>query len=189
MEAYPRSKQTKPFPQGGKIQNGDTGNHQDIPPKRGVGYVNRLQGRLLPYTNAGTVQVMYEISCRRSDIPVQSTAFRSVHSTLGVHCSSKGGETDGHTQGYKNPPVPRRLVGESHIPPGLSPAYSGHSTNVPATSLSSQLRKIRAGTQTDFQFCRLPVRPQGWSSPAHTRSVAKPSRENTDTAFSTSLCP
>ena len=25
----------------------------------------------------------------------------SVHSTLGVHCSSKGGETDGHAQGYK----------------------------------------------------------------------------------------
>ena len=48
-----------------------------------------------------------DISCPGSDIPVQSTAFRSVHSTLGVHCSSKGGENDGHTQGYKNPPVPR----------------------------------------------------------------------------------
>ena len=49
----------------------------------------------------------FMISCPGSDIPIQSTAFRSVHSTLGVHCSSKGGETDGHTQGYKNPPVPR----------------------------------------------------------------------------------
>ena len=55
VEAYRRSKQTKPFPQGGKIHNGDTGNHQDIPPKRGVGYLNRLQGRLLPYTNTGTI--------------------------------------------------------------------------------------------------------------------------------------
>ena len=40
----------------------------------------------------------------------------SKHSTLGVQCSSKGGGTDGHTQGYKNPPVPRQLVGESYIP-------------------------------------------------------------------------
>ena len=94
METYTRPEQTKSFPQGGKIQNGDTGNHQDVPPTRGVGHLNRFQGRLLPYTNTGTVQEISEISCPGSDIPIQSTAFRSVHSTLGVHCSSKGGETE-----------------------------------------------------------------------------------------------
>ena len=96
MEAYTRSEQTKSFPRGEKIQNGDTGNHQDIPPTRGVGYFNRLQECLhhIPYT--GTVQ---EISCPGSDIPVQSTTFWSVCNTLGVHCDSKGGETDGHLSG------------------------------------------------------------------------------------------
>ena len=123
VENYTRSEQTKSFHQGGKIQNGDTGNHQDVPPTRGVGHLNRLQGRLLPYTNTGTVQEISEISCPGSDIPIQSTPFRSVHSTLGVHCSCKEGETDGHTQGYKKPPVPRELVGEGQIPPGLSPAH------------------------------------------------------------------
>ena len=82
-------------------------NHQDIPPTRGVGHLNRLQGRLLPYPNTGTIQEISEISCPGSGVPIQSTALWSVHSTLGVHCDSKGGETDGHTQGYKNPPVPR----------------------------------------------------------------------------------
>ena len=96
MEIYIRSEQTESFPQGREIQNGDTRNHQDIPPTRGVGHLNRLQGRLLPYTNTGTVQGISEISCPASDIPIQSSAFRSVHSTLGVHCCSKGGETDGH---------------------------------------------------------------------------------------------
>ena len=38
---------------------------------------------------------------------VQSTAIRTVHSSHGVHYDSKGGETDGYTQGYKDPPVPR----------------------------------------------------------------------------------
>ena len=90
----------------------------------GEGYLYSFQGCLLPYTKTGTVQEISEISCTGSDIPVHGTAIRFVHSTHGVHCSSKGGETDGHTQGYKNPPVPRRLVGESHIPPGLSPAYT-----------------------------------------------------------------
>ena len=47
MATYSRSEQTESFPQGGEIQNGDTGNHQDIPPTRGVGHLNRFQGRLI----------------------------------------------------------------------------------------------------------------------------------------------
>ena len=31
----------------------------------------------------------YQMSCPGSDIPVQSTVFRSVHCTHGAHCSSK----------------------------------------------------------------------------------------------------
>ena len=93
VETYIRSEQIESFPQGREIQNGDTGNHQDVLPTRGVGYLNRFQGRLLPYAYTGTVQEISEISCSGSDIPIQSTAFRSVHSTLGVYCSSKGGET------------------------------------------------------------------------------------------------
>ena len=107
VETNTRPEQSESFSQGGKIQNGDTGNHQDIPPARGVGHLNRLQGCLLPYPNTGTIQEISEISCPGPDKPIQRTTFRSVHSTLGVHCSSKGGETDGHAQGYKDPPVPR----------------------------------------------------------------------------------
>ena len=49
----------------------------------------------------------YQISRPGSDIPVQGTAIWFVHSTHEVHCSNKGGETDGHTEGYKDPPIPR----------------------------------------------------------------------------------
>ena len=59
VETYTRSEQTKSFPQGGKMQDGDTGNYLDVPPARGVGYLNRLQGCLLPYTNTGTVQEIF----------------------------------------------------------------------------------------------------------------------------------
>ena len=173
--------------QDGKIQNGDTGNHQDIPPTREVGHLNRLQGRLLPYPYTGTVQEISEISCPGSDIQIKSSTFRSVHSTLGVYCSSKGGETDGHTQGYKDPPVPRRLVGESQIPPGLSPAYSRSSENMPGTRLAGEFGQVGTGTQADLRFCRLPDRPQGRSGPTHTGPVAEPSRQNTRNTVTTGL--
>ena len=97
----------------------------------------------------------YQMSCPGSDIPIQSTVFRSAHCTHRAHCSSKGVETDGHTQGYNNPPVLRRLVGKSHIPPGLSPAYTRSSENMP-------------------KF-RLPVQPHGRSGPTYTGPLAEPS--------------
>ena len=96
-------------------------------------------------------------------------------------------ETDGHAQGYKNPPVPRRLVGEGQIPPGLSPTYSGPSKDVPRPRLAGEYRKVRAGAQTSLRLCRLPVQPQVRSGPTNTGPVAKPSRENKNTVITTEL--
>ena len=116
---------------------------------------------------------------------IQSTTFRFVDSAHGVHRSSKGGKADGYTQGYKNPPVPRRLVGEGNIPPGLSPAYTGSSKNVSGIGLAG--RKVRIGTKTSFQLCRLPVQPRVQSGPTHTGPVAKSSAKNTEASIPTCL--
>ena len=178
IATYPGSEQPESFPQGGEIQDGNTGNHQDVPPTRGVGYLDRFQGRLLPYNNTGTVQEISEISCPGSDIPVQSPTLWSVHSTLGVYCDSKGGETDGQSQGYKDPPVLRRLVGESYIPPGLSSTYSESGENMSKIRLAGEFGKVRTGSKADLRFCRLPVRPPGRSGPTDPRQVAKPSGQN-----------
>ena len=152
-----------------------------------MGYLYSFQGCLLPYTNTGTVQEISGNSCTGSDIPVQGTAIWFIHRTHGVHCSSKGGETDGHTQGYKNPPVPRRLIGESHIPPGLSPAYTRSSENMPRIRLAGEIRKIETGTKAGLRPCRLRVRPNGRSGPTYTRPLAEPSEQNTRSTVTTDL--
>ena len=187
VETHSGPKQIKPLPQGGEIQNGDTGNHQDIPPARGVGNLSRLQGCLLPYTNTGTVQEILKVPCPGLDLPVQGTTLWSVHSAHGVHCVSKGGETDGHTQGYKDPPIPRRLVGESRIPPSLSPSHPNSGQDVPGSGLAGELRKVRIGAQTSLQLRRLPVRPQVRPGQTDTGPMAKSSRKNTNTAVITGL--
>ena len=74
-------------------------------------------------------------------------------------------------KGIKDPPVPRRLVGEGQVPPSLSPAYQGPAESMPRPGLDSQLRKIRAGTQTSFRLCRLPIRPQIWSGLTHNSKL------------------
>ena len=141
LETYSRSEQTKPF-----------GDHQDHPPTMGVGCLNRFQGRLLPYTYTGTVQDISNVMSR-----VGHTSSKHCLSVCplhhGAHCSSKGVETDGHTQGYNNPPVLRRLVGESHIPPGLSPAYTRSSENMPSL-----------GYQFDLMAGRVRPIPDHWQN-------------------------
>ena len=42
VETYIRSEQTESLPKCGEIQNGDAGNHQDVPPTRGAGHLNRF---------------------------------------------------------------------------------------------------------------------------------------------------
>ena len=187
VETYLRPKQSESFSQDRKIQDGDTGNHQNIPPKGRMGNLHRLQGRLLPHSDTGTVQEVPEISYPGTDLPVQSTAIRSVDSSHGVYYYSKRGKTDGHSERYKDPPIPRRLVGESHIPPGLSPAYAGPSENVPTSRLASEHRKVGAGTQASFQLRRLPIRPRVRSGPTDTGPVAKPTRKDTGTYLPTGL--
>ena len=44
---------------------------------------------------------------------LQGTTIWSFHSTHEIHGGGIGGQTDGFTEAYENPPVPRRLVGQS----------------------------------------------------------------------------
>ena len=187
METDIRPQPSEPISQSREIQDGNTGNHQDLPPTGGMGYIGGLQGCLFPYTDTGAVQKIPQISDPGPDLPVQSSTFWFVHSPHGVHCSNKGGQTNGHTQGYKNPPVPRRLVGKSQIPPNLSATYPDAGQNMPGSRLVSEFGKIRAGTQTNLQLCRLPVRPQVRPGPTDTGPVAKSPGKDTSTFVTTGL--
>ena len=187
MEANLRFEQSEFFPQNRKIQDGDSGNHQNFSPTGRMGNLHRLQGCIFPHSDTGTVKEILEISRPGTDLSVQSSPFRFIHSSHGVHCHSEGGKAYGHSEGYKDPPLPRRLVGESHIPPGLSPAYTGPSTNVQTSRLAGEHRKVGIGTQTSFQLRRLPIRPPVRSGPTDTRQVAKPTGKDTRTRLPTGL--
>ena len=182
-----RPQPSKFISQDGEIQNGDTGNHQNIPSTRGVGNLHRFQRCVLPHPDSRTIQEVPQISRSRRDLPVQGLTIRPVDSTLGVHCGGKGSKTNGHLQGYKDPPIPRRLVGTGQIPPSLSPTYPGTSKDMSNLRLAGEFGQIGAGTQAGLRFCRLPVRPRGRSGPAYPGPVANSSREDSRDIRSTDL--
>ena len=111
-------------------------------------------------------------------ILVQSTAIRTVHSSHGVHSDSQEGKINGHTQAYKNPPGPRRLVGEGQVPSSLSSTHTGISKTLPEFGLAGEFRKIRAGTQAGLRLCRLPVRPEVRLGRTYITPVANPPTES-----------
>ena len=125
------------------VQDGDPRDNKNLPTGRGVGHLHRLQGRILPYTNSQSVQEVHAFSYPGSVLPVQGPTLWPVHSTHGVHSGGQRGQTDGFTEGYMNPPVPRRLVGESHIPPNLSPAYTDLGSSLSRTRLAGPKRVPR----------------------------------------------
>ena len=68
---------------------------------------------------------------------------------------------DGFTEGYKDPPVPRRLVGQSQVPPYLSPGYTNLGSPLSRAWLVGEQGEISTGSKTDLRLRRLPVPPEG----------------------------
>ena len=120
-------------------------------------------------------------------LPIQSTNLWSVHSTHGVHSGGQRGQTDGFTKGFKNPPVPRRLVGESNIISNLSPAYTNLGSSLSRTRLACEQGKVRSGPKTDFQLRRLPVRPERRQGQTHTRALVGLERQDSVNAVRSSV--
>ena len=120
------------------IQNGDPRDNKNLPTGRGVGHIHRLQRRILPYSNSQSVQEVHVFSSPGLVLPVQTPTVWSIHSSHRVHSGGQRGRTHGTSEGYKDPPVPRRLAGESLYPRHLSPAYTNLSDPLSGTRVAGE---------------------------------------------------
>ena len=116
---------------------------------------------------------------RKKSLSIHGPSFRAHHSSSGIHQGSQGGETDGSSTGYPDPPVPRRLVSQSPGPGNLPITYPDPLGPVPQTRVGGKHGEIGAYTSTGFQFRRLPVRPAVRSSVAHSGPMDRSSAETT----------
>ena len=160
------------------VQDGDPRDNKNLPTGRGVGHIHRFQRRLLPHTNSQSVKEVHAFSPPGSVLPVQGPTLWPIHSPHGVHSGGQRGQTHGSSEGYKDPPVPRRLAGESLYPTHLSPAYSNPSHSVPGSRVAGEQGKIRTGPQTGLQLRRLPVRPERGQGQTNRRSLADLDRQD-----------
>ena len=160
------------------LQDGDPRDDSNLPTSRGMGHFYRFQRCILPHTNSQPVQEVHALSPPGSVLPVQSPTLWSIYSSHGVHNGGQRGQTHGTSEGYKDPPVPRRLAGESLYPRHLSPAYSNPSHTVSGVRVAGEQGKVRTGPQAGLQLRRLPVRPERGQGQTDRRTLADLDRQD-----------
>ena len=178
VETHPRPEHLEHLFKHRVVQDGDPRDHKNLPPSRGVGHLHRFQRCILPYTHSQSVQEVHAFSPPGSVLSVQSPSLWPFHSSHGVHSGGQRGQTHGPSEGYKDPPVPRRLAGESLYPPYLSPAYSNPSHTLSGIRVAGEQGKVRTGSQTGLQLVRLPVRPKRAQGQTNRRTLAGLDRQD-----------
>ena len=119
----------------------------------------------------------------------QSYQFRALPFGLStVHWCGQRGQVNGSVTGYKNPPVPRRLVDSSPYQRILPPGNPVPPSPLPGVGLDGKHAKVRTGTPTSLRLRRLPVRPTQRSSQAYSKPLGSPSTKN-NSAFTEQILP
>ena len=140
------------------IQDGNSGNNSAVPTTRGMGDIAGFQRRLFPHSGSCKVPEISQVPFSKSVLSVQGPSLWPLHSSNGVHLCGQRGQVNSSIPGYKDPPVPRRLVDSSPYQRILPPGHSIPPCPLPGVGLDSQPSKVRTGTQTDFRVRGLQVR-------------------------------
>ena len=120
--------------------------------ERRVSHVHRFRNACFPYTHTKPFKKDIWVFMYRPNIPDQALGLSTALLDFTVETKRS---TVGLTDGYKNRPVPKQLVGPGPIPPNLSPTYTntGRSLSRPRSAIKHG--KIRTGPQASLRLGRL----------------------------------
>ena len=176
MEAYLGPRPSKLILETRHLQDG---NNKVVSPKRGMGNVAGLQRCLFLHPHQSEIPEVPQVFSREDNLSIYGPSFRSSHSSTGIYQGSQGGETDGSSTGYPDPPVLRQLVSQSPRPGNLPTAYPDPLGPVPRTTLGGKHGEIGTYVSTGFQFRRLLARSSVRSGFAHSGQMGHSSAETT----------
>ena len=160
------------------IQDGNPGNNSDLTATRRMGDIAGFQRRLFPHSSPCEVQEISQVPFPRSVLSIPGSSLWPLHSSHGVHLCGQRGEANGSIPGYKDPPVPRRLVDSSPYQRILPPGNPVPPSPLPGVGLGGKHAKIRTGTPTSLRICRLPVRSTQRIGQTYSKPLGSPSTKN-----------
>ena len=140
------------------IQDGNPRNNSDFLAARGMGDFAGFQRCLFPHSSPCEIPEISQVPFPKSVLSVPGPSLWPLHSSDGVHLGGQRGQVNGSIPGYKDPPVPRRLVDSSPYQRILPPGHPIPPRPLPGVGLDSEPTKVRDRTQTDFRVRGLQVR-------------------------------
>ena len=141
------------------IQNGNPRDNTDFLATRGMGDIAGLQRRLFPHSSSHQVLEISQVPLSESVLSIPGPSLWPVNSSDGVHLCGQRGQVNGSIPGYKDPPVPRRLVDSSPYQRILPPGHPIPPVPLSGIGLGGEPTQIRVGTQAGIRICGLPIRP------------------------------
>ena len=141
------------------IQNGNTRDNSDFPTTGRMGDIAGFQRRLFPHPHPHRVPEISRVPLPKPVLPVQGPPLWLLNSSYGVHLRGQRGQVNGSIPGYKDPPVPRRLVDSSPYQRIMPPGPPIPPRPLSGVGLGSKPSKVGTGTQTGVRICGLQVRP------------------------------
>ena len=150
-----RPKQTQSFPGHKYFQDGNPRDYPVLSPKRGMGHVVGFQRRIFPHSHSPEVQEVPKISPKQGQLSVHIPSLWFGNGPVGIHQSGQGGQANGSSKGYQDPPVPRRLDVASPFPGNLPTRYPDHRGPLPRVGLDGKHGKVGTDSSAGFQLRRL----------------------------------
>ena len=110
VEASHRPKQAQHFSTRGKVQNGNSTVHQNLPDSRGMDVVDKLVGRLPSHPHPPKLKEIPKVLPQVTGVPVHLPDLRDSHRPPGLHSDRKRNEADGPDKGNQTSPIPGQLA-------------------------------------------------------------------------------
>ena len=138
------------------IQNGNPRDNSDFLATKGMGDIAGFQRHLFPHSSSCQVPEISQVPLPKSVLSVPGPSLWPLNSSNGVHLCGQRGKINGSIPGYKDPPVPRRLVDSSPYQRILPPGHPIPPCPLSGIGLGGEPAKVGVGTQTGFRICGLP---------------------------------
>ena len=185
VEASHRLKQAQHFSTRGKVQNGNSRVHQDLPDPRGVGIVDRSVGRLPAHPHPPKLKEIPKVLLQGSGVPVHLPPVRTSHSPPGRYNDCKGSETNGPLKRTQNLPIPGRLADQVPVSGGSPSEHSGSGRPNSVLGVDNKSGKIRTETYSGVFVRGLRIPPRFSPCKTHSREMAQTSRFDPTTRVKT----
>ena len=160
VEASHRPKQAQHFSTCIKVQNGNSGVHQDFPDSGGVGIVDRSIGLLPSHPHSSTLKEIPKILPQVSGVPVHIPPLWTGHSPQVFTMIVKEVKLMAHTRGL---PISGGTPSEHSV--------SGRSNSIPGVDYKS--RKVRTETYSGVFVCGLRIPSIFSPCKTHSREMAQ----------------